>query len=290
MKTTPSDTRIDEIKDHLAAGNTVCDYGIDSIVNDKVQFSVMPTSLQGNYRIPDELATQELAAYHERGYKINSSTVVAPDTATGKLMRESQRYMPDIGTLEYIIGELNRFYKDRMQALIFLAPEGFNIQEGEIERMTNMAEAMNRALWLAFATRSTVNDASWTSEILQHQGILEWVNARAKKVMCMPRDNETPYNVQAMGPWYKNKQHYRHCVGDLFLLGVSMKAITAMQKSQKEQTTVNGIKKKSWDSTEGPIDFQSLIVEETMEELDPLNQIIARLARQQGKCPFGYGN
>jgi hypothetical protein len=63
-----------------------------------------------------------------------------------------------------------------------------------------------------------------------------------------------------------------------------------MQKSQKEQTTVNGIKKKSWDSTEGPIDFQSLIVEETMEELDPLNQIIARLARQQGKCPFGYGN
>ena len=149
---------------------------------------------------------------------------------------------------------------------------------------------MNRAMWLAFATRTTANDSTWTPEMLQGQGILEWVNVKAKKIMCMPRDNDTAYNVQAMGPWYKNKQHYRHCVGDLFLLGVSMKVITAMQQSTKERPTINNIKQKAWDSTEGLVDFQSLIVEETIQELDEADQLAVLLLRQEGRCPFGYGN
>jgi len=197
MKSMSSDPRIEEIRDHLAAGNTVCDYGIDSITNDKVQFAVMPASLKGDYKIPDEGATQEVRNYFNRGNKIGGIQKILPNSQMGQLMINGAKYMPDSETLEQVLDEVNRFYKDRMQALIFLAPEGFNIQEGEISRMTNMAEAMN---------------------------------------------------------------------------------------------TINNIKQKAWDSTEGLVDFQSLIVEETIQELDEADQLAVLLLRQEGRCPFGYGN
>lgn len=192
---------------------------------------------------------------------------------------------PDL-SIEALGAEVDRFYADRMSALIVLAPPGFNIQTGEQARATDMARRMNRAVWLAFARHATADRRRaqpdvWTDAYYESLWQRELAAADLVGRAVQPCDAATSYNIQAMGPWYKNDRHYRSAPGDLFLLMVRMSDIRRLQEAAGQRENIRRIRHATWASTDGLVDFQALVVPEDLDDLDPLQRIIVAAQRRR---------
>lgn len=176
-----------------------------------------------------------------------------------------------------LVPEIERFHRGRMQALIVLAPPGFGAEPTDVKRVEHMAMRMNEAIWMAFAIQATQGDPEWNRDLLTERWQVERNMAEMHQCAVQPYDKETSYNIQAMGPWYRNQKHYRYAPGDLFLLAVSMNVILKLQQCAKENVTIDGIRRKAYESTAGIVDFLRLVVPETLEELHPMQQALIRL-------------
>lgn len=190
---------------------------------------------------------------------------------------------PEDLNFDAFVEMVERFYEDRKHALIVLAPEGFNAKPNDLQRTTEMAEKMNEMLWMAFASHAHpgFNRVLGFKEQHYREFLKDaWRHARRMDIALQPRDEQTAFNVQAMGPFYEDSKHFRYAPGDLFLLLVRMSEIEKLQQAKSQQGRIQKIRDDAFASTKGLVDFMALIVPEHLEDLPPDRRELIRLERE----------
>jgi hypothetical protein len=217
---------------------------------------------------PERIADSRITVLCEH---IAAGKLVCPYAAPALRARKIQfSVAPADLSFEAFCAMVEQFYADKMMALVVMAPEGFAIQPGELQRATEMAERMNEMLWMAFAAHA--HPGLMKMKILNETRLREflaeaWRHARYQDIALQPRDEHTAFSIQAMGPFYHDPGHYRYAPGDLFLQLVRMSDVEALQKDEGQKARIEKIRSDANASTKGLVDFMALVVPETLDEL-----------------------